>query len=109
MVDPTNSPQSGSIPSSIFGGTPVGLTSPWLCWTSILELELYWFGLAFVEFCLLSENWLEGVDIDVPIWSALVEFCRGDALALLALSLCAEWTECCDDARGDMRPFCDVC
>lgn len=78
--------------------------TPWLAAASVRAafIPSAWFALACVgEAC----DWVPfGIVVDGGLGKSLavMELCSGEALALLALSLCAD---CCDVARGEMRPF----
>jgi hypothetical protein len=98
--------QSGSsIPSSILSGTP-DAPSMFAAWPSN----------GFGDSCeaLDSTPGVAVIEDGICIWtgdSVLTTippgWYEGDADALDALSDApAEWTECCDEVRGETRPFC---
>lgn len=83
--------QSGSMPSSILSGTPLAPSILAACPSTALSVDpRFTFGLSLL--------------IGVALFVVRM---RGLALAFDALSDAPpECTECCDDVRGDTRPFC---
>ena len=102
--------QSGSVTSSILAGTPDArsMLAPWPA-KGLKTLGDNDAGTLLVPplpSAAVDVRRFEASCVTSLLMRVGVDGIRGDADAFEALSDAADWAECCEDVRGEIRPFC---